>query len=506
MKDGYFLDVLSKDEHIQDRVQNIIKKEDTKNGEDIIQNHRKKPSNTELDYPSETFLQKIKTHLNLIIGFFFRTITLFLLFVLEKVSPQKSVKLREKISTLFYKSGSEAKTIKDINSLDLTEIAFKNIFFKKVRAIVTILGVALGTGFVVLLLSLGYGVEKLVVDSIAQAQDLNQIDLFPKVGSQLLLDENLIEKIESISGVDKVYRIKSFPGRVDYLGSTVDVVVYGVEEGYLENAPIDKIYGEYFSTESKSTDAVINKGYLNLLELDENIIGESLNLSVIQSSPDSKLENSTLLVDVVGIVEDDSSPLIYLQIEDVSEYTSADYSQATVVIDQEKSLDQVRKQIESLGLETFSVMDTINQVQSLFAYLRLGLLVFGIVAFVISFLGMINTLMVSLLERTSEVGLMKVLGVKKNEIRSIFITESMLIAFLGGMLGILFGIIGGYIVSFVVYLLSVSRGVDFIMVSHFPIYLVLLVVCCITVLGFLTGLYPTNRAVKIPPLDALRYE
>jgi putative ABC transport system permease protein len=101
---------------------------------------------------------------------------------------------------------------------------------------------------------------------------------------------------------------------------------------------------------------------------------------------------------------------------------------------------------------------------------------------------------------------MKVLGVKKNEIRSIFITESMLIAFLGGILGILFGIIGGYIVSFVVYLLSVSRGVDFIMISHFPVYLVLLVVGCITILGFLTGLYPTNRAVKIPPLDALRYE
>jgi putative ABC transport system permease protein len=212
------------------------------------------------------------------------------------------------------------------------------------------------------------------------------------------------------------------------------------------------------------------------------------------------------LVDVVGIVEDNSSPVIYLQIEDVSEYTVADYSQATVVINQGVSLDQVRKQIESLGLETFSVMDTINQVQSLFAYLRLGLLIFGIVAFAISFLGMVNTLTVSLLERTSEVGLMKVLGVKKNEIRSIFITESMLIAFLGGMLGILFGIIGGYVVSFIVYLLSISRGVDFIMVSHFPVYLVLLVICCITVLGFLTGLYPTNRAVKIPPLDALRYE
>jgi putative ABC transport system permease protein len=82
----------------------------------------------------------------------------------------------------------------------------------------------------------------------------------------------------------------------------------------------------------------------------------------------------------------------------------------------------------------------------------------------------------------------------------------MLIAFLGGLLGILVGIIGGYIVSFVVYLLSVSRGVDFIMISYIPAYLIVLVVFCTTVLGFFTGLYPANRAVKIPPLDALRYE
>jgi putative ABC transport system permease protein len=316
----------------------------------------------------------------------------------------------------------------------------------------------------------------------------------------------LVEKIVSLAGVDKVYNIKNFPGRIDYSGSTIDVVAYGVDYGYLENAPVEKVAGEYFSSGSDLDDVVINKEYLNLLGLNEDIVGKDLDLNIIQSLPNDDIEKQSLLIHIVGIVEDDSSPVIYLQMPAVESYTLPSYSQSTVVMNKEASLDTVRKQIESLGLETFSVMDTINQVENMFTYLRYGLLIFGVMAFTISFLGMINTLMVSLLERTREVGLMKIIGMKRNEIRFIFITESMLIGFLGGVLGILLGIFGGYIVSLVVYLLSISRGIDFLMISYFPVYLIVIVVFCTTVLGFFTGLYPANRAVKIPPLDALRYE
>lgn len=506
MKDGHMIDILSKQENIKKKAEDTIKNTDVSNGKDVIENHREKPDNSEIDYPTETTGKKIKTYSRIIFKFFFETISLLIVSLLSKIFPKRSINFREEIYTFLNKTEKHKKITKDINSLDLTEISLKNILFKKFRTIVTILGVALGIGFVTLLLSLGYGVEKLVIDRIAQAQDLNQIDLFPKVGSQLLLNDNLVEKIESVSGVNKVYKIKNFPGRIDYSGSTVDVVVYGIEQGYLESTSVEKFSGEYFSSKSESTDAIINKEYLDTLGLDEKIIGESINLSVIQSSPDTQIEEGDLIVDIIGIVEDDSSPVIYLQVDAISKYTSPNYSQATVVINSEFSLGEVRKQIESLGLDTFSVMDTINQVQNLFTYLRYGLLIFGIMAFTISFLGMINTLMVSLLERTREIGLMKIIGMKRNEVRFIFITESMLIAFLGGLLGIVVGIIGGYIVSFAVYLLSVSRGVEFMMISYVPVYLVVLIVFCTTLLGFFTGLYPANRAVKIPPLDALRYE
>jgi putative ABC transport system ATP-binding protein len=506
MKNGYLIDILTKSSDIEGKVDEIVRNTDTGNGEEIIKNHREKPENVESDYPFETFIEKVKIYSQLILKFFIETISLLIISLLNKISPKKATAFREKASSLIDKIENKKRITKNINSLDLTELSFRNLFFKKFRTVITILGVALGTGFVVLLLSLGYGVEKLVVDRIAEAQDLNQIDVFPKVGSQLVLDDNLVEKIVSLSGVDKVYNIKNFPGRIDYSGSTIDVVAYGVEYGYLESAPVEKIAGEYFTSDSDLADVVINKEYLNLLGLDEDVVGNDLSLNIIQSIPNEDFEKQSMLIRIVGVVEDDSSPVIYLQMQAVELYTLPNYSQSTVVINKGASLDTVRKQIESLGLETFSVMDTINQVENLFAFLRYGLLIFGVMAFTISFLGMINTLMVSLLERTREVGLMKIIGMKRNEIRFVFITESMLIGFLGGVIGILLGILGGYIVSVIVYLLSVSRGIDFLMISYFPLYLILLVIFCTTVLGFFTGLYPANRAVKIPPLDALRYE
>jgi putative ABC transport system permease protein len=142
--------------------------------------------------------------------------------------------------------------------------------------------------------------------------------------------------------------------------------------------------------------------------LDTDIIGETLNLNVIQSVPEGETEAKNIPATIIGVVEDDSPPVIYLKIGSVRDYTEDEYSALSIIINKESSLDFVRKQIESLGLETFSIMDTVNQVQQIFTYVRYSLLAFGILAFAIAFLGMINTLTVSLLERTREVGLMKI--------------------------------------------------------------------------------------------------
>jgi ABC-type lipoprotein export system ATPase subunit/ABC-type antimicrobial peptide transport system permease subunit len=497
MKDGSIMNVLKGGKGILSKVQESLNAKDIK-----VESRTEYKVNSENSvdheyYPGESFFEKLGGYIKLIISFFTKSLSLLILSLLRKINPNKSAQLRKSMT----KSNNG-----DMSLLDLTELSFKNVFFKRFRTLITILGVSLGVGFVVLLVSIGYGVEDLVIAEVTKAQNLNQVDVFPKVGSQLKLNDELVEKVSAISGVSKIYRIKNFPGRIDYKGSTVDVVVYGVESGYLENSPVKKVSGEFLNDESDKFSAIINSEYLKTLGLSTDIIGETLNLNVIQSVPESEIEAKNIPATIIGVVEDDSPPVIYLKIGSVRDYTEDEYSALSIIVNKESSLDFVRKQIESLGLETFSIMDTVNQVQQIFTYVRYGLLAFGILAFAIAFLGMINTLTVSLLERTREVGLMKIIGMKKKDIQFLFITESMFIGLLGGIFGILLGILGGYIVSLVVYLLSSSRGVEFMVITSFPFVTALIVILITTLLSFFTGLYPANRAVKIPTMDAVRYE
>jgi len=499
MKDGYILDVLHGGSGVLEKIDERLNAENTQvDAPTFVESSEVNQVGREAN-DKESFAEKFFEYIRLIINFFTQTLTLAFISLVGKINPNFAGKLRKKAS---------GSTSGDISMLDLTELSFKNVFFKKFRTMITILGVGMGVGFVVLLVSIGYGIEKLVIAEVTRAQNLNQVDVFPKVGSQLKLTDELIEKVSAISSVDKIYRIKNFPGRVDYKGSTVDVVVYGVETGYLENSPIKKVSGEFLDEKPDKFAAVVNKAYLEVLGLDSSIIGENLDLNVIQTLPDGDTQEQpqSLSVKVVGVVEDDSPAVIYLKLGSIRDYTDDTYSALSIIINKEGALDFVRKQIESLGLETFSIMDTVNQVEQIFSYVRYGLLAFGILAFAIAFLGMINTLTVSLLERTREVGLMKIIGMKRNDVRFLFIAESMFIGLIGGILGVLLGVLGGYIVSLIVYMLSESRGVEFMMITSFPLSSALLVIFITTLLSFFTGLYPANRAVKIPPMDAVRYE
>src|SRR3990167_2725018 len=100
------------------------------------------------------------------------------------------------------------------------------------------------------------------------------------------------------------------------------------------------------------------------------------------------------------------------------------------------SVDHARKQVEALGMKTSSVTDTVDQINRLFSTLRLILGLLGIVALSVASLGMFNTLTVSLLERTREVGMMKAIGMRSSEVRDLFLTESMTMGFFGGIGGL----------------------------------------------------------------------
>ena len=141
-------------------------------------------------------------------------------------------------------------------------------------------------------------------------------------------------------------------------------------------------------------------------------------------------------------------------------------SQIKIIAKDKTVLDDVRKKIESMGFLTYSVVDTVSQINSLFGTARVVLGALGAVALGVASLGMFNTLTVSLLERTREVGLMKAMGMSSGEVKRLFLTESMIMGFLGGILGIFLGFLGGKLFSLVLSVFSLLKGAGFIDISR----------------------------------------
>ena len=146
------------------------------------------------------------------------------------------------------------------------------------------------------------------------------------------------------------------------------------------------------------------------------------------------------------------------------------------------------------------------RINSLFSTARTVLALLGMVALAVAALGMFNTLTVSLLERTREVGLMKAMGMKSSEVQELFLTESMIMGFLGGILGIILGFLAGKALGVVLSVFAVAKGVGILDVSSLPAVFVLVILTLSLLVGFATGIYPARRATKISALNALRYE
>jgi putative ABC transport system permease protein len=134
------------------------------------------------------------------------------------------------------------------------------------------------------------------------------------------------------------------------------------------------------------------------------------------------------------------------------------------------------------------------------------LVVFGLIALIVAAIGMFNTLTITLLERTREIGILKALGITDKAIRRLFLTESAMIGLLGGIAGILLGLLTDLIISRIFgALASIYQGGN-VQLFQYPHYFLLSMVLYPTLLALVTGLYPANRAAKLSSLDALRYE
>lgn len=264
--------------------------------------------------------------------------------------------------------------------------------------------------------------------------------------------------------------------------------------------------------ENSLRQAVVNKAILTLLGLsEEQAVGQSITLTFVAvgeliEGEAQRIESTPTTYEIVGVTPEEDTPVVYVPLMELRSLGLNRFSQVKVIASSQNELQGVRSSVEAMGYGTVSVVDTVAQIDNLFGSFRLLLGVIGLVALSVAALGMFNTLIVSLLERTREVGLLKAMGMKTEEVRELFLTESMIMGFYGGVLGLIIGIGMGKLLSIALSSIAIARGVGFVDVSTVPFSFVLVIVLLAIVVGIITGYFPARRATKISALNALRYE
>jgi putative ABC transport system permease protein len=392
----------------------------------------------------------------------------------------------------------------------LLKFALKNLKVRRARSLVTIGGVGVGFGVIVFLVSLGYGLENLVVKGVATFEELRVADVLPEKANITKINDEVLTKFAKIEGTEKTLPAVSVAGKVSYQESLTDIVTVAAEEDYIRSSRVSLSTGRFFT---QSQEAVVNEATLRVLGIDQDsALAESFGLSFILTStlsPDfaERQETESVAYKIVGVYTGgENRPKIYVPLSNLVAHGVQNYTQAKVVTINEGSLADVRRHVENMGFVTTSVVDTIQQIQSIFSTVRLILSAFGLAALVVAAFGMFNTLSVSLLERTREVALLQALGMYAREVRELFLIEALVMSLAGGVLGLILGILAGVAVNILLSIFSLVAGGNLLIITSLPFYFAIVVLLLAVAVGFLTGIYPARRSTKISALDALRYE
>lgn len=388
----------------------------------------------------------------------------------------------------------------------LAYMAWRNLMHKKLRAFLTIFGVVIGIGAIFFLLSFGIGLQNLVTNEVIGSQSVKSIDITTTNSKIIKLDQTGFDKMKNLPHVVQAGKSYSYAASLTSQGSEVDAIVYGDDENYTRmNNPTLKQGRLLRGGDDKNL--LINETALKAIGLPstKDVIGKKLSLGIPLG--DIRLKDINDTFTIVGVIDTPGGNEIIIPSRVLTLAGAQTFKQVKIEVDDASNVPELRKQIESLGFLTTSPIDTIDQINQVFNFFNIVLVGFGAIGMIVAVLGMFNTLTISLLERTKEVGLMITLGARHRDMRKLFIFEAMLLSFVGAVVGISGAIILGQILNVAMNAFSQQRGVtEYFQLFATPWWLVLGMIGFMLIVGLVVVYLPARHASRINPIDALRRE
>jgi len=389
-------------------------------------------------------------------------------------------------------------------------LALKSLATSKMRAFLTMLGIIIGVGAVIIIISLGDGMQKLMSDQFESlGANLIQVNIFSSGSSRHVDDSDMYELVQ-----DNPKFLKAVSPYVMVLGASVRNSVEtftpnsltGVSEDYasIRGMTVDEGRFLQYVDVARMQNVCIVGSYINAEYFSGNALGQQIGISgytytivgVLAESAESRkgTDDDTIIIPYTNATRLSGSYItIYLfsgTSKDTATSTRAIIEKRLQRIFQDEDMYMVVTSAEMLDMMN-SMMNTMMVV--LVAIAAISLLVGGI--------GIMNIMLVSVTERTSEIGIRKSLGAKRRDIRSQFIIEAGTTSAVGGVIGIIFGIAMANVAGM---LIASLMGQDF---SAIPSVTAIGIAFGVSVaVGIIFGYLPANKAAKLNPIDALRHD